>query len=424
MAVSISLGSIRKRKKSNGQWEWQALLSVTEGGKRRQMTKYTGVACTALTDAERGSGRRVAPSGKGAREAQRFLATWRQEVVAQYERQEESEDIHAMAAKRVPDYMDYYWSTRTLTRMTIDGYRSLRHHLDHHLLAKPVGKLTSDDVQAWMSDERENGVSENTLRKASDQLRYALDHAVKMGHITKNPCTPIQKPRRSKREPNPLSKETLSDLKPEIEAIRNTDDSSHMLADTAMLAMLTGMRLGEIIGLRWCDIDGGTTGEIDKSGKIHVVGIIEDAKGGAKWREETKTHTKRHIPMSTPIVRVLKRIWDEQSLLYGKTLPGRYFVISEMGRADSHIRCSRISKEWAKFVKYKNIVGEQGLKPHFHDLRHTFASQALSMGVPVLVVSGILGHENVATTLRYYARWIPDQSAEEMQRVGNMLDNL
>ena len=424
MSVSISAGSIRKRQKYDKSWGWQALLNVTEEGKRRQLTKFKGVACVPPTEDEKGSGRRIQATGKGAREAQRFLAAWRQGVVSQYEREKEAEGTHAMASKGVPEYMDYYWSTRTIRRTTEDGYRSLRNHLDHPLLAKPIGKLTSDDVQAWMTDERENGVSENTLRKAGDQLRYALNFAVKMGHVAKNPCEPIQKPRRSERDPNPLSKETLSRVKPDIEAIRDGGDSSRMLSDTAMLSLHTGMRLGEVIGLRWCDVDGGATGDISKDGKLHVVGIIEDATGGAKWREETKTHKKRHIPMNEPVVRILKRIHDEQSALYGKPLPGSHFVISETGKADKHVRCSRISKEWAKFIKYRCVVGEEGVKPTFHDLRHTFATQALTMGVPVIIVSGILGHENVATTLKYYARWIPDQSADAMAGVGDMLDSL
>lgn len=60
----ISQGSTRKRKKKNGKWEWQALLVITEGSRKRQLTKYTGIARTRLTEAERGSGRRVVPSGK------------------------------------------------------------------------------------------------------------------------------------------------------------------------------------------------------------------------------------------------------------------------------------------------------------------------------------------------------------------------
>ncbi|MBQ9316257.1 MAG: site-specific integrase [Atopobiaceae bacterium] len=424
MAVSISPGSIRKRQKSNGQWEWQALLSISEDGKRRQKTKYTGIACTPLTDAEKGSGRRVAPSGKGAREAQRFLATWRQEIVSQYERQEEAESAHAMSTKLVPEYMDYYWSTRTLARTTIDGYRSLRKHLDHPLLAKAIGKLTSDDIQAWMSDERANEVSENTLRKASDQLRYALDHAVDMGHITKNPCTPIEKPKRSSRGANPLSKDALASILPDIEAARDGDDSSRMMSEAATIALQTGMREGEIAALRWGDIDGGTTGKIKKGGKIHVNGVIEDAKGGSFWREGTKNGEKRVIPMGDAIARTLMSIWRAQSALYGKKLPAGNFVISEVGRADEHVRVSRICKEWGKFTKYKNVVGEQGLKPFFHDLRDTFATQALQMGVPLLVVSGLLGHDTVTTTARYYAKWIPDQSEDAIQDVGDMLDNL
>lgn len=68
-----------------------------------------------------------------------------------------------------------------------------------------------------------------------------------------------------------------------------------------------------------------------------------------------------------------------------------------------------------------SIVGVAGVKPRFHDLRDTFATQALVHGIDVVTVASILGHRNTSTTLKYYARWMPNANASAMAKMDGIV---
>ena len=80
-----------------------------------------------------------------------------------------------------------------------------------------------------------------------------------------------------------------------------------------------------------------------------------------------------------------------------------------------------LGQEWRAFVRVAKLVGSQGEPPRFHDLRHTFATMAISSGVDVKTVSAILGHSNAAMTLNVYADALADSKKVGMDLMGRIM---
>ena len=165
-----------------------------------------------------------------------------------------------VAGMKVVDYLDRYWATRRFGDVTRDGYDNIRKHVGHPVLDIPIRQLTPAIVQRWIDARRKQGDSDNILNKSLNQLKYACKWGVRMQELATNPCDPVTSPKRSHRDPNPLSTEDFLDLRRRLERLRELGATQSSLADAATLALLTGMRIGELCGLSWDDIDGGARG--------------------------------------------------------------------------------------------------------------------------------------------------------------------
>lgn len=217
-------------------------------------------------------------------------------------------------------------ATRTITPVTAKGYEMLRKHLDHERLNKPVGKITADDVQGWIDDKRGKGTSDNTLNKALNQLKYAYRWGVRMGYLKTNPCDPIKPPKRAHRDPNPLDEENLTKIIRALETVREENPAQHVMVDAALIALNTGMRIGEVCGLAWDDVDGGADGRLAEGGQIHVNNVVTHPKGGRQLKPYPKNGDRRDIPMNPQLVRILKRRRAEAAEIAGEDLSGCYVI--------------------------------------------------------------------------------------------------
>lgn len=413
--VTFSDGSLRKKKTYNGSWEWQACVNRIEDGKRKQLRKMTGIPCEPKKPSESGSGRRKQATGKGARQAQAFLNEWRAELLAE----SESEDTPKQGMS-VLDFMDWYWKTRSVEQVTLDGYAKLRKHLDHPTLRMGIDELEPVHVQTWIDTKLADSIGAPTIKKAFDQLNYACRWGVRMRQLKSNPCEPITPPKKAHRDPNPLDEESKTKLNEALDNLKEAGETQRCLADAAKLALLTGMRLGELCGLSWSDIDGGADGNLKTDGLIHVNNVVTAPKGGKAIKPYPKNKERRDIPMNPVIRDVLASRRELFVAMEGDDLTGCY-VLARPSDAREFMSTGYLGHRWNTFIAITGIRGVQGLVPHFHDLRHTFATQALTNGVDVVTVASILGHKNTSTTLKYYARWMPNANASAMQKMGEVM---
>lgn len=405
----MSDGTIRRRKVKD-HYEWECVLTVDDGsGKKKHPTKRTGIVCDAPSDDESGRGRRSTIGGKGSRDAMRALKSWREEYVkamADVVDDAEADAVSKVAKMHTSDFMEYYWSTRNVTTATMDQYRNLGRHLAHPALDKKISELRPGDVQSWVDAMMDGPLDGHvpTLVKALKQLKYALRWAVRMEYIDRNAAEPVSIPKTRPPRPNPLvDGDARTRLVEALDAMRNNGtDGQKQLADAAAVAMFTGLRIGEICGLRWCDVDGGASGDIVDGGHIHVNRTISETSDGPLVKDFPKSERRRDVPMSSRVVSILSK---RRADFDGRPDAGERYVFALPEKSKVYPRAYTIEKAWRALATLLALEGAEGRPLRFHDLRHTFATRATIGGADDVGIAGVLGHEDVATTKRFYDRW-------------------
>ena len=245
-----------------------------------------------------------------------------------------------------------------------DGYkpstqRTVRYQLSGQLLPafglKPLDRIGEAAIRRWF--ERYSRTAPGNANNCLVGLRQILNFAVACGHIERNPADEIEFNRRPKLT-RFLSREELARLHAALDG--QTRQSARQQADIVRLLLLTGCRRGEIMGLRWS--------EVREDGLA-----LTDAKTG---------------PRTVPLSSRARRILDGQPR-------GRSTFVFPSPRNPARPRRPYLPL-WDRVRKEACIEDVR-----LHDLRHTMASHAVMNGVPVPVVSRLLGHSNVRMTLRY-----------------------
>ena len=210
----------------------------------------------------------------------------------------------------------------------------------------PIGEITRGDVLRAVQDIAESS-SRPTANRYLALLRKALGWAVERGYLQSNPVAGIKQYKENPGRTRWLRHEEAERLLMECEKI------PRLYMFTA-IALLTGMRLGEIESLRWGDID------LEK-GTIRI--------------PDSKTGQARIIPLEEPLKRILETWPKTGEMVLGKFTHKKAFM---------------------------GAVKRAGLSDfHFHDLRHTYASWKVMAGVDLRTVAGLLGHRTLAMVMRY-----------------------
>ena len=267
-----------------------------------------------------------------------------------------------------------------------DGYkpstqRVARYQLSGQLLpafgAKPLDRIGEAAIRRWF--ERYSRRAPGNANHCLARLRQMLNFAVAYGHIESNPAQRIV-PNRRPALTRFLSREELARLHAALDA--QTRQSARQQADIVRLLLLTGCRRGEIMGLRWS--------EVREDGLALI-----DAKTG---------------PRTVPLSSRARRILDRQPR-------GRSAFVFPSPRNPARPRRPYLPL-WDRVRKEACIEDVR-----LHDLRHTMASHAVMNGVPVPVVSRLLGHSSVQMTLRY--AHLADRDIEAAaERVGKAIGAL
>lgn len=274
----------------------------------------------------------------------------------------------------------WYGTKAELKPKTLEGYRGL---LDTLVLPTwggiPVGDVTHEAVQAWISDMRTSGVrdtkkglSASRTIQAYQVLRGVLDFAVKRRHIPTNPALGVDLPRKVTIERRYLSHRQVEELATKMGEWRVL---------TLVLAY-TGLRWGEAVALRARRID------LDR-GRIEVVESVTRV-GKALVEGPPKSHAHRSVPVPSFLVEELRPVLeelDEDDLVFESPIGG--FLTS-----------------WTFRSKFDAARPIADMTPH--DLRHTAASLAIQAGANVKAVQRMLGHATATLTLDRYGHLFDD----------------
>ncbi|MGL6199170.1 MAG: tyrosine-type recombinase/integrase [Lachnospiraceae bacterium] len=283
-----------------------------------------------------------------------------------------------------------------IKQSTYANYNSMMEiHIRPYLGNRKLTALTVDDISEFVVCLKQKGLGSGAIHSVVDLLKRMLNDAVKKEHLLENPCEEVALPKIKKEKIEPLTPYEQKQL--EKVAFQNKNGIS------VILALYTGMRIGEVSGLKWSDIDFVT-------GVIHVQRTIQRVSGGnGKKKTEVLVDTpksdssNRLIPM---IPKIKKLLFDLRSRVKSE------FVVPCKGKfAEPRVIRAR----------YKVMVEKAGLRyVTFHTLRHTFATRGMEVHMDAPALSSSLGHSSIKMTLDVYTASVLEQRIISM----NLLDPL
>jgi integrase len=228
-------------------------------------------------------------------------------------------------------------------------------------------------------------LSPTTVGQAHRVLHLALAHALKTEVVSRNVVSSVSPPK--------LERQELECLKPDQMASVLARLADHHLYPIAAVALGTGMRRGEILALRWIDVD-------LEQGLVTVERSIEQTKAGLRVKSPKTAYGRRNITLSGSVVHALRTYRKkqlEQRLALGQGRPGPEALV--FSKVDgSPLSPVNITGAWRDAVKARSLP-----KVTFHALRPSHASALIANGVDVLTVSRRLGHASPVVTLSIYA---------------------
>lgn len=278
---------------------------------------------------------------------------------------------------------------------TIESYRySVTNHIVPHLGACKLASLTTAHVDAAF---RRMKAGDRTRELAFQTLSASLRRAVKKGLIASNPCLDADKPKVVQKKIVPMDPDDVRKILAEVK-----DDR---LYGVFVLAFSLGMRQGELFGLRWADV----------SFENRTITIHQQAcevAGHIVVRKPKTESGSRTIQVSENVINVL-RTRRADSLREGHAAAELVFVNERGGP----VRRSNFA-----FRHWKPTLKKLGIKHRgFHIARHTAASLMLGAGIPVHVVSQILGHSKPSVTLNLYSHLMKHQSDAAAKIIDSMI---
>jgi integrase len=281
--------------------------------------------------------------------------------------------------------VDQWEAAGDITAKTAQRYRQLiENQMAPHLGAKPLQKLSRLDVEAWHTVLRNGGLAARTIRQAHRVLGKALSEAERDTLVAKNVC-------RQQRAPKVAHSEMtiVQDVPGFVDRLRGS-----RLYILATVALFTGMRLGEILALRWSRID------LDR-GVVEVREALEETKAfGVRFKAPKSKAGRRDVTLPDILVDVLREhrkttLELRLQLGLGKLPPDALLFANLEGQPQ---RPSNVSSDWGDFAQRIGIP-----EITFHALRHTHASQLIAQGVDIVTISRRLGHAKPNITLATYA---------------------
>lgn len=306
------------------------------------------------------------------------------------------------SASTVGEYAKHWLSAIAPSKAapkTLERYSEIVHkHIVPRIGARSLQKLEGAHIDEFYAKLRtegrldgKGGLAPQTVQHVHRLLTQILASAVKARKIRVSPIGAVQAtPKVRRDEIQVLTDDEMGKL---LQYVRGSD-----IGMPVMLAVATGMRRGEVLGLRWKDVD------LDRA-ELRVAQVVEQTTNGLAFKEPKTERSRRSITLPARMVDELKAHRKAQAehrlkLGLGRDPDGLVFAAWDGSTRNPDL----FSKAFARAAEKAGV-------PHvtFHGLRHTHITHLLRSGVPVHVVSARAGHATPAVTLTIYAHIMPGQ---------------
>lgn len=298
-------------------------------------------------------------------------------------------------------WMNYWMENELMGSVKASSYQTYLNQANRHLLpylgSMALSALNPKVILSFVNCLQEKGLAESTVRSVYRLLSASMRAALDEGVIGKNPCKKIRIHYEESREQRVMSRNEQKIAEREIKREGNL---------SALMSMYTGLRLGEICGLQWADVDW-------ENGTVTVRRTVQRLKRlshdcGAKTYlmigSPKSCSSHRTIPLPAFL---LKQLCELQKR--AKEGISGYIFSSTAHPAEPRTIQRRFEKAMCR-------LGLSGV--HFHTLRHSFATRLLELGVDIKTVSVLLGHSSAKTTLDCYAHSLLEQQRHAVSRLA------
>jgi integrase len=346
--------------------------------------------------AQEGKRKSIKVGDKSAAEA---LASKIRERLKAGELQIEEEKKIPTFGEYAQKWLDGYGETH-LKYSTLNSYKSvMRHHLTP-FMEKAIDKIIRSDIRDLIFEKLKSGLAPNTVAHIKALFSGILTHALDEGLIAVNPSSRMGRLIKTKERRADIYPFTREEARDFLEAVQEHHPQHYPFF---LCALRTGMRLGELIGLQW--------GDVDFRG-----GFIELRRACFKGRLITPKNGKsRRIDMSRQLsdtLKTLRAARKKEALAKGWGEVPEHIFINEAGKfLDGDNLRRRI------FVP---LLGKAGMrKIRIHDLRHTFASLLIQQGESLAYVKDQMGHHSIQITVDTYGHLVPGANREAVNRLDD-----
>jgi integrase len=330
------------------------------------------------------------PGRPGVREAERDLT--------EFHRQLDTDAVVRPAKEKVGHYLTQWIDGRhKLREPTRDSYRRLLvAHVIPRLGSLRLSAITADHLNRLYGDllregrkDGKGGLSSRTVRYIHVVLHKAFEDAVKYGKLSRNPAQIA--------EPPPITRPEMRTWRPEEVSTFLTHVADDRLYPAWLLAVGLGMRKGEILGLRWYDVD-------LEAATLAVRHALTAVRYELVFGEPKTSRSRRSLPLTAAMVAALRAHRSRQSeerLAWGLAWANPRGLVFTRENGDP-VHPDAFQDIFERHMRKAGVP-----RIRFHDTRHTFATLALQAGIHPKVVSEILGHATIAITLDTYSHVIP-----------------
>lgn len=373
-------GLVRKRK--DGRWEGRIVVGHKEDGSLIYRSVFD--------------------------KTQKALMDKLHDCIETYRDVELSEDCNMMLGEWLDRWKEDY-ASHAVRPNTLSGYELLiDSYVKPRLGSKRISALTTAEIQQMYNDIKKYGrvnehpekgteLSDSMIRKVHMMLHQAMDVAVKEHLIVKNPTEGTTIPKNNYAPKQILTEEQLNRFMEEL----GKDPIWH---DFFYTELTTGLRKGEICGLQWRDLD-------MKTGRLKICRAVIAQRHQPCVVSETKTRAGNRTLVLPPSTLELLKARKKTS--YSQ------WIFPNPLRPEAPMTPSVPYRRLKELLKQADLPAIR-----FHDLRHTFATHALTGGVDAKTLAGILGHTNASFTLDTYTHVTKDMQKQAAEVMGGFLEQI
>ncbi|WP_052504458.1 tyrosine-type recombinase/integrase [Rossellomorea aquimaris] len=287
------------------------------------------------------------------------------------------------------DYVERWFQTsytRSVAETTAySSWSLIKNHILPYFTSIFFDEITTLMIDEFYAKKQDQGLSPKTVREIHNLLNRAFGQGVKWGVLQQNPVSEATPPKLQHKEHSLWTKEQTEKF---LKVVEGTENEVFYI-----LAIFTGMRRGEILGLMWDDID-------FIQGKIYVSrGLVRVKERGLVLRDVKTRKSRRQISISPFVISKLQEHKDKITRMGKLNTKGMVLISSTGNNKDPN----NVLREFKRITRNASIP-----KITIHDLRHLHATMLLKNGENPKVVSERLGHNDVGITLDTYSHVTPD----------------